>query len=120
MPADSYKLATSGASLGGGSDSSTRDNGMPAAAAGGLDGVGIARKVIFSLASTGAGSFGGGGGTLERASGISSWTGASPPRTTTAWRGGVFKPGRAMKPPRGVAASPENAGAESNGSSSCD
>jgi len=78
-----------------------------------LTGVGIARKVAFSLtlgdAGVGAGSdTGGGGGALERKRGMCSVWGASPPRTTTAWRGGDFKPGRAMKPPRGVMASPES------------
>lgn len=78
-----------------------------------LTGVGIARNVIFSLTLGGPGSClgsdaGGGGGMLERKSGMCSDWGASPPRTTTACRGGDFKPGRAMKPPRGVMASPES------------
>lgn len=79
-------------------------------------GLGIARCVIFSLALIGALSTGGGGGKLERATGMSFEIGASPPRTTTAWRGGGLSPGRAMKPPRGVIASLEMAAPDSGGS----
>ena len=53
----------------------------PSACAEGGVGVGIARKVIFSLAD-GTGSLtGGGGGKLERRTGMCSDSGASPPRT---------------------------------------
>jgi hypothetical protein len=46
----------------------------------------MARSVAFSLtlSGAGAGSLGAGGGKLERATGIASVIGASPPRTTTA------------------------------------
>jgi hypothetical protein len=50
---------------------------------------------------------------LGRATGICSDSGASPPRTTTACRGGGFNPGRAMKPPRGVRVSLDHTGPES-------
>lgn len=79
-------------------------------------GVGIARCVTFSLALIGALSTGAGGGKLERATGMSLEIGASPPRTTTAWRGGGLSPGRAMNPPRGVIASLEIAAPDSGGS----
>ncbi|MES1182431.1 MAG: hypothetical protein ABUL60_01380 [Myxococcales bacterium] len=112
-----------GAMLGGGSDSSAGgakvggSGGSAVTAGAGGVGVGIARNVIFSLAD-GTGSLtGGGGGKLERRSGMCSDSGASPPRTTTAWRGGDFKPGRAMNPPRGVMASADT-GADSKESSS--
>lgn len=120
---------TVGASLGGGADSSTGGNmvveadaaltgtssntmdamrGVMGTATGGV-GVGMARSVIFSLKLTGGSSLaGGGGGKLERATGMCSDNGASPPRTTTAWRGGGLSPGLAMKPPRGVIASRES------------
>jgi hypothetical protein len=128
----SSTLATTGASLGGGTDSRTAGNlagsaGTVAAAATRVDaaaramtcaerGVGIARSVIFSLRLSGGGKLGGAGGKLERAIGISSESGASPPRTTTACRGGAFNPGRAMKPPRGVSTSPDEIGLASGGS----
>lgn len=95
---DSSVLVTNGASLsgarlegallGGGCDSTFGAGALDSSAAtfgaGGV-GVGMARKVIFSLAGNGAGSLtGGGGGTLERMSGMCSDSGASPPRTTTA------------------------------------
>jgi len=109
-----------GAMLDGGSDSragGANVGGSAVTAGAGGVGVGIARKVIFSLAD-GTGSLtGGGGGKLERRTGMCSDSGASPPRTTTAWRGGGFKPGRAMNPPRGVMASADT-GADSNESSS--
>ena len=110
----SRTLATTAASLGGGSDSTTGGT----EATGGRLGVGIARSVIFSLALGGGGTLdaGAAGRKLERATGMSSHVGASPPRTTTAWRGGVFRPGRAMKPPRGVSASSDAGGAESSSS----
>jgi hypothetical protein len=97
-----------GGSLGGATD---------ATAGGGRLGAGIARNVIFSLALIGAGSLGGGGGTLGRASGMSSVMGASPTRTTTACRGGTFKPGLAMKPPRGVSALRDDREPRSSGES---
>jgi hypothetical protein len=106
-----------GAVLGGASESMAMAAELDGTSAWGAGGVGMARNVIFSFALGGAGSFGGGGGMLERSSGMCSDSGASPPRTTTACRGGDFKPGRAMKPPRGVMASAET-GAESSGSSS--
>src|SRR4051812_27759522 len=91
---DNSTLATTAASLGGGNDSVTFGKDEASGAVGAGLGVGIARSVIFSLALGGGGTLGGGGGgKLERASGISSDCGASPPRTTTAWRGGVFNPG---------------------------
>jgi hypothetical protein len=139
------RLATTGASLGGGSDSTTgasdsadgagatdhalcatggREAGGSATNGGGGElRVGMARRVTFSLKLIGAGSLGGGGGKkLERATGMSLDSGLSPPRTTTACRGGGFKPGRAMKPPRGVIHSrdgtgPEGAGLSSSGGS---
>lgn len=92
-------LETVGASLGGGADSNTGRGGTKtprsASLGGGSSnttdemrgslGVGMARSVIFSLMLIGAGSLGGGGGgKLERATGISPESGASPPRTTTA------------------------------------
>lgn len=94
---DSSVLVTNGASLngarlegallGGGSDSTFGAGAVGSAdtfGAGGV-GVGIARNVIFSLAGNGAGSLtGGGGGKLERRTGMCSDSGASPPRTTTA------------------------------------
>ena len=117
---DTNGASLSGALLGGGNESMTgRTKLTDDAAALLLTGVGLARSVTFSLALGGAGSLsgaGGGGGMLERKSGMCSDWGASPPRTTTAWRGGDFRPGRAMKPPRGVMASPESG--ESNWSSS--
>lgn len=84
-PDDSRELATNGASLGGGTDSITRGSASTGASAFGVGGVGIARSVVFSLTRKDAGSLGGGGGgKLERAIGIASESGASPPRTTTA------------------------------------
>lgn len=95
---DSSVLVTKGASLsgarlegtllGGGRESTfgagTLGSSAATFGAGGV-GVGIARNVIFSLAGSGAGSLtGGGGGKLERRSGMCSDSGASPPRTTTA------------------------------------
>lgn len=77
-------LATTAASLGGGSESTTAGREGASSPAGGGLGVGIARSVIFSLALTGAGTLAGGGGQLERARGMSSDSGALPPRTTTA------------------------------------
>ena len=97
----SLQLVTTGASLGGGTDSSTAGAGAGRTRRGGGNisgassaaydgdsilgsfGVGIARSVTLSLKLTGAGSLGG-GGRLERATGMSLETGASPPRTTTA------------------------------------
>ena len=113
-----------GAWLGGGSESLTTGTELASATstwgAGGV-GVGMARKVIFSFALGTAGSLaGGGGGTLERSTGMCSDTGASPPRTTTACRGGDFSPGRAMKPPRGVSASADTGADSSRFSSSCE
>lgn len=143
----SRALLTSGASLGGGRDSSACSRasspgkalamvifcsrsrravsatcGASSATAGGAGvlGRGMARAVIFSLGLSGAGSLGGGGGTLGRATGMSSLSGASPTRTTTACRGGVFKPGRAMKPPRGVTASLDGGGSVKRELRSCE
>ena len=137
-----FVCATNGASLGGGDDSITATPMLesvrmfalvfalvpactlvrlvPAPRASRVPGRAIVRSVICSLALSGAGSTlaGGGGGTLERASGMCSDSGTSPTRTTTACRGGAFNPGRAMKPPRGVWASRENAGSESGDFSS--
>ena len=92
---------TTGASLGGGTDSIRAGIGGAATAGGGGNisgasstvgssrsmlgglGIGMARSVTFSLKLIGTGSLGG-GGKLERAMGISLESGASPPRTTTA------------------------------------
>lgn len=82
---DPRALATTAPSLGGGSESTTAGRVGASGAAGGGLGVGIARSVIFSLALGGGGTLGGdGGGKLERARGMSSDSGALPPRTTTA------------------------------------
>jgi hypothetical protein len=104
--ADSSRtLATTGMSLGGGSDSNATglgagagtEAGAAAEAGGGTDGgaaatsgaglgVGMHRTVSFSswLSRALTGGRKGGGGLLPRASGISFGAGASPPRTTTA------------------------------------
>lgn len=104
-------LATTGISLGGGIEE-TR---------GGADwtrGVGALRRDSGAACATtgGASITGGGGGTLARATGMCSDSGASPIRTTTACCGGRLSPGRAIKPPRGVAASGDTTSSESRGS----
>lgn len=82
---DTYGASLSGAWLGGGADSMTGGTDLRGCAlALLLTGVGMARNVTFSLALSGAGSDGGGGGMLERNRGMCSDWGASPPRTTTA------------------------------------
>lgn len=111
-----HTLAASGASLSGARlTGASLDAASWRTVGGAALGVGMARSVIFSLALTGpaslsAVSFGAAGATLERASGISSDSGASPSRTTTACRGAAFKPGRAINPPRGVTASRDSGG----------
>ena len=90
------KLATSGASLSGpwlgGGDGSVADSAAGASDSeacttdemrGGV-GVGMARSVTFSALLGTTGSLGGGGGRLERRRGMSSDSGASPPRPTVA------------------------------------
>jgi hypothetical protein len=86
---DTYGASLRGALLGGGNDSTLGIDRSGGANALLLTGVGIARKVTFSLAVSGTASgwtsaSGGGGGMLERKRGMCSDCGASPPRTTTA------------------------------------
>jgi hypothetical protein len=84
---DTYGASLSGAWLGGGTDSMTAGTDLRGCCAHALllTGVGMARNVTFSLALSGVGSDGGGGGgMLERNRGMCSDWGASPPRTTTA------------------------------------
>jgi hypothetical protein len=114
-----------GAESGGGGSVSSR--GVTGSGRSNVGSFGIAGIVTLSQAARGAGSLGrgsatgAGGGQLERATGISPVGSALPPRTTTACRGGFFKPGRAMKPPRGVSTAREATGSKSDElSSSCE